>query len=191
MLSFENYIESITSALKNMKITDKSGQELNHEKGMLELCEAARRIKAVQGTLYFAGNGASAMMASHMATDFCKNGGIRSLTFNDVSLMTATGNDISYEDCFGMPLKWYSSPGDGLVTISSSGNSPNIIRAIEVANELGLLVITLSGMSPDNRLRKLGNLNFYVPADTYGFVESSHQILLHYWFDRFMEENNL
>ena len=191
MLSFENYIESIASSLKNMKITDKSGQELNQEKGMLELCEATRQIKAVQGTLYFAGNGASAMMASHMATDFCKNGGIRSLTFNDVSLMTATGNDISYEDCFGMPLKWYSSPGDGLVTISSSGNSPNIIRAIEVANELGLLVITLSGMSPDNRSRKLGDLNFYIPADTYGFVESSHQILLHYWFDRFMEESNL
>ena len=81
----------------------------------------------------------------------------------------------------------FADPGDVLVTISSSGNSPNIIRAIETASEMGLTVVTLSGMGPDNRSRGMGNLNFYIPADTYGAVEASHQVVLHGWLDRFME----
>ena len=189
MINFENYIASVTSYLKEMKVTAKDGQELGQEEGMSQWCEATRRIKISDAILYFVGNGGSAMMASHMAVDASKNGGIRSLAFNDVAFVTAISNDISYKDCFALPLKWFANPGDALVTISSSGNSPNIVRAIEVARDLQLMVITLSGMSPDNKSRKLGDLNFYIPADTYGIVESLHQVLLHCWLDKFMEEN--
>jgi D-sedoheptulose 7-phosphate isomerase len=101
--------------------------------------------------------------------------------------MTAVSNDIAYEECFAVPLKRFANPSDGLVTISSSGNSKNVIRAIETAKELKMKVITLSGMSPDNKSRKMGDLNFYIPADTYGIVEVNHQALLHCWLDRFME----
>ena len=88
-----------------------------------------------------------------------------------------------------MPLKRFANSGDILVTISSSGNSPNIIKAIEVARELGIKVVTISGMSPDNRSRTMGDLNFYIPGETYGIVETSHLVLLHCWLDKFIDES--
>jgi D-sedoheptulose 7-phosphate isomerase len=127
------------------------------------------------------------MMASHMAADGSKNGRFRALAFNDPALMTAIGNDISYDQVFSVPLRRYANPGDILVTISSSGNSPNVVAAIEAAKELGLKTITLSGMKEDNRCRQMGDLNFYVPGLTYGMAECSHQALLHCWLDIYME----
>jgi D-sedoheptulose 7-phosphate isomerase len=108
------------------------------------------------------------------------------MSFSDSAILTALGNDIGYDEVFATPLRWYGKAGDQLVTISSSGNSPNILRAIETARELGLSVVTLSGLRPDNKSRKLGDLNFYVPAKTYGIAESIHQVLLHLCIDRFM-----
>jgi D-sedoheptulose 7-phosphate isomerase len=96
------------------------------------------------------------------------------------------GNDLGYEEAFSAPLSWYASSGDRLVTISSSGNSPNILKTIEVARAKGMSVITFSGLKPDNASRKLGDLNFYIPAKTYGIVECAHQVLLHVWLDMFM-----
>ena len=70
-----------------------------------------------------------------------------------------------------------------VVAISSSGNSPNIIRAVHQAKELGGTVITISAMNEDNAIRKLGDLNFYVPAKTYGLAETAHAAILHFWMD--------
>jgi D-sedoheptulose 7-phosphate isomerase len=81
---------------------------------------------------------------------------------------------------------WFGEPGDLLATVSSSGNSPNVVNAIAAARKQGLKVITFSGMKPDNKSRRAGDLNFYVPASTYGIVECSHQVLLHAWLDCFM-----
>ena len=75
-----------------------------------------------------------------------------------------------------------------LVTISSSGNSPNIIKAIEAGKKKGAYVITFSGMKEDNKSRQLGDLNFYVPLDTYGLVESAHAVILHAALDCFLEK---
>ena len=108
------------------------------------------------------------------------------MSVSDSAMLTALGNDIGYEEVFSAPLRWYAEAGDQLITISSSGNSPNILRALEAARELGLSIVTLSGLRPDNSSRKLGDLNFYVPAKTYGIVESVHQVLLHLCLDRFM-----
>ena len=187
-MSFKDYLMSVASALEKTEVTDRKGNELDIEEGISRWCNITGKLKQSNATMYFVGNGASAMMASHMAADASKNGEFRSLAFNDAALMTAVSNDIAFEECFAMPLKRFADSQDVLITISSSGNSPNVIRAIEAASELGLKVITISGMSPDNRSRKMGDINFYVPGDTYGIVESSHQILLHCWLDRFMEE---
>jgi D-sedoheptulose 7-phosphate isomerase len=67
--------------------------------------------------------------------------------------------------------------------VSSSGNSANIVQAIESARKMGLTIVTMSGMASNNSSRALGDLNFWIPADTYGTVESSHQVLLHCWLD--------
>jgi D-sedoheptulose 7-phosphate isomerase len=74
-----------------------------------------------------------------------------------------------------------------LVTISSSGNSPNIISALHAAVQLGLVTVTISGMDGNNRSRRMGLLNFYVPATRYGLVEASHQVILHCWLDCYMD----
>jgi D-sedoheptulose 7-phosphate isomerase len=71
-----------------------------------------------------------------------------------------------------------------LVAISSSGRSPNILRAAREAANLGGLVVTLSAMKPDNPLRSLGAINFYVPSDSYGLAETSHTAILHFWVDQ-------
>lgn len=188
MIEFNTYFDSISAALKNLIITDSQGQSMDSEAGLVNWCRLTRKAKESNHTVFMIGNGASAMMASHMAADATKNGKIRCLAFNDPALMTAVSNDISYDECFAMPLSRFANTGDTLITISSSGNSPNIIKAIKTAKDMGLFVITLSGMKGDNRSRKMGDLNLYVPADTYGVVESSHQIILHCWLDRFIEE---
>jgi D-sedoheptulose 7-phosphate isomerase len=188
MITFNNYIKGIYDSLQAMIVTDNNGHKVKPDEGIAFWCNITKRVKNLNDVIFFIGNGASAMMAGHMAADASKNGGVRSLTFNDAALMTAISNDIAYEECFSMPLKRFANANDVLVTISSSGNSPNILRAIETARQLNVKVVTLSGMKADNQSRKIGDLNFYIPADTYGVVEASHQVLLHCWLDKFMEE---
>jgi D-sedoheptulose 7-phosphate isomerase len=187
MIDFHNYVDALRLALEKTEVTDNQLNSIETEDGLVHWLKMTRKLQISNQTLYFVGNGASAMMASHMAADASKNGNFRSLAFNDVALMTAVSNDIAYEECFAVPLNRFANKGDGLVTISSSGNSTNIIRAIETARDIDMGVITLSGMDPNNKSRKMGDINFYIPAHTYGIVEVNHQALLHCWLDRFME----
>ena len=122
-------------------------------------------------------------MASHFAADMAKNGGVRTMVFTDLSLLTAVANDFNYEDVYAEPLRWHMKRKDMVVAISSSGNSPNIVRAVVQAKRLGGTVITISAMIEDNSIRKLGDLNFYVSAKTYGLAETAHAAILHFWMD--------
>jgi len=188
MSLYQDYIKNLKSCLESVIVTQSDGSIFTVEDGLNAWCAITSQIMKSNNTMFFAGNGASAMMASHMAADSSKNGGFRALAFNDPALMTAIGNDIAYEQIFAVPLKRYADPGDILITISSSGNSPNIVAAIESAKEVGLKIITLSGMKEDNKSRQMGDFNFYVPCITYGMAECSHQVILHCWLDIFMEK---
>lgn len=134
-------------------------------------------------TVFLAGNGASASMASHFSADLANNARVRAEVFTDQSRITAIGNDIGFEHVFAEPIKRYSRVGDMFVAISSSGNSPNIIAAAKAALASGVFVVTLSGFREDNALRCLGMLNFYVSGSCYGLVESCHAVILHHWLD--------
>lgn len=134
-------------------------------------------------TLWFIGNGGSSSIASHMAIDYTKNGHIKSQAFNDVAAITCMGNDLGYENIFSQQLSYHIRNGDVLVAISSSGKSINILNAIKIAKDNNCKVVTFSGFSPDNPLRCLGNINFYVPYSEYGIVEISHLTLLHCMLD--------
>ncbi len=184
---YENYVSAFSAALAGLEITDKKGAPLDPEGAFADLCRRTHELRSSGKTQFMCGNGASAALSNHMALDWSKNAGVKTMSFSDSAILTALGNDVGYDEVFATPLRWYGQAGDQLVTISSSGNSPNILRALEVACELKLSVITLSGLRPDNKSRKLGDLNFYVPAKTYGVVESIHQVLLHLCIDRFME----
>ena len=129
------------------------------------------------------GNGGSAGVASHMAVDFWKNGGVRAMTFNDAPVLTCISNDYSYEEVFEVPIRQFANRGDIAICISSSGNSVNIRRGANAAQEMGCHVITCTGFKADNPLRSLGDLNFYVPSYSYGFVETLHQLIIHVILD--------
>jgi D-sedoheptulose 7-phosphate isomerase len=183
---YQSYVSSMDCALRCLKITDITGKSLSHDEGFDQLCTMTRKVGDNGRKQYLCGNGASAAFANHMALDWTKNGGIPTHSFSDSALLTATGNDLGYEEVFSAPLSWYAKPGDQLVAISSSGNSPNIVRTIRVAREKEMGVITFTGLKPDNACRALGDLNLYIPAKTYGIVECAHQILLHVWLDQYM-----
>jgi D-sedoheptulose 7-phosphate isomerase len=129
--------------------------------------------------LILVGNGGSAAIASHMAVDFTKNGGIRARALNDAATLTCFANDFGYENVFARQLEAYARKGDIVVIISSSGRSPNVLRTAVTANKLGLDSVRLTGMDPDNALRRGGRLNLYVPCGDYGLVELTHMALLH------------
>ena len=186
MSFYADYIGMVHRALCEVQVTDSNRKLLDREQGLTLWNEWTHELKKNNHTMYFVGNGASCTMASHMSADATKNGGIRAKTFNDQSLMTAIGNDIAYDEVFSFPLNRFGDEGDILVTISSSGNSPNIIKAIEVAVTKKIKVITLSGMKEDNKSRAMGDLNFWLPAPYYGVVESCHQVLLHSWLDNYL-----
>ena len=138
--------------------------------------------------LIIIGNGGSAAIAIHFLNDFVNASGIKTLDLFSPSLLTCIANDYGYENVFAKPIEMLASPGDVLFAISSSGKSPNIVRACELASAQKCNVITFSGFAPDNPLRKLGWLNFYVPSNHYGFVELSHQILINCILDLFVSK---
>ena len=185
---YKEYLNGVFGALENTHVTMQNNS-LGCEEGIAEWCERTKVTNRNSNNIYLIGNGASAMMASHMAADATKNGGLMAHAFNDSSLLTAVGNDIDFEEIFSYPIGRYAKEGDVLISISSSGNSKNIVKGIEKAIEKKMHVITLSGMGEDNAIRKMGHLNFYVPAATYGHVETAHQILLHCWLDKYCENN--
>jgi D-sedoheptulose 7-phosphate isomerase len=156
--------------------------------GIETACRLFQAVKKGHKKVIFIGNGGSAGIASHMAVDLWKNGGVKATAFNDSSLLTCLSNDFGYEHVFAKPIEAFADEGDLLVAISSSGNSPNILNGVAAARERGLKVITLSGFRPDNRLVSLGDLNFFVPSLEYGPVEVLHQFLCHYMLDVFIKE---
>lgn len=125
------------------------------------------------------GNGGSAAIASHGAIDCWKNGGIKSVAFNEGPLLTCIGNDFGYAAVFEKPIEMFAEQNDVLIAISSSGKSENILNGVRKAREKGCTTVTMSGFSPDNPLRTMGDINFYVPSNHYGHVELVHGILCH------------
>lgn len=145
-----------------------------------------RQAGARGNKLMLVGNGGSAAIASHMTVDFSKNAGIPAMAFNDAVMMSALGNDLGQDQVFAKPIAMYGKPDDVVLAISSSGNSDNIVEAVWSARNVGCQVITMSGFRPDNRLRKLGDLNLYIPSHEYGFVELTHLAFCHAIVDLLM-----
>ncbi len=173
------YFSTLSSLLEATEVTGANGQKFDFHAAVNRLMTQARSVNAAGKKLIFVGNGGSSTIASHMATDFSKNGNIRALALNDASMVTCLGNDFGYEWIFAKQIEYYAQPGDALYAISSSGRSPNILNAVAAGKKAGCAIITLSGFKPDNPLRQLGDLNFYIASDRYGFVEISHLTICH------------
>jgi len=179
----KSYIDELYMIVKDVELTDQQGKSLDYETTVFQILSILKNLKVTDNKLMFIGNGGSAAIASHMAVDYWKTAGIPALCFNEGSQLTCLGNDFGYEAVFEKPIEVFARPGDILIAVSSSGKSPNIIRGVEAAVRLGCRVITLSGFLPNNPLRSLGEFNFYCASTEYGFVELTHQIILHMLLD--------
>jgi D-sedoheptulose 7-phosphate isomerase len=145
-------------------------------------------LKQNKNRIFFFGNGASAAFANHMALDFSKNGKILSRSLSDSAMLTALANDYSYENAMLEYLKIEDITKDDLIiTISSSGNSPNILSVLNFCKENNIQTLALSGLKKDNTSILLADYSIYVPMKTYGMVECIHQIFLHLILDESMQ----
>jgi len=175
----QNYFLTLSDLLCRVEVTSKNGARVEFADAATSLMAAARAAHAAGNKLIFVGNGGSAAIASHMATDYSKNGGVRSLALNDGSMLTCLGNDLGFDRVFAKQIELHARAGDLMIAISSSGRSPNILNAVDAAEAAGCTIASMSGFTPDNPLRRRGAWNFYVASDRYGFVEIGHLTICH------------
>jgi D-sedoheptulose 7-phosphate isomerase len=181
----EAYFDDLATLAGRSEVTA-GGAERTFDQ-LLEWCTAILQpARDADAKILFVGNGGSAAIASHMATDYGKNGGYRTLAFNDPAALTCLSNDLGYEEVFAYPIERHARREDVVVAISSSGCSPNILRAADAATKAGCHILTLSGFEADNPLRQQGDWNVYLPSDSYGFVEIGHLTVLHAVLDAAM-----
>ena len=136
-------------------------------------------------TIFVAGNGGSASTASHFACDIVKGASyqrakrfkIMALTDN-LATITAYSNDVGYDCVFVEQMKNFAKPGDLFLAISGSGNSPNVVSAMDYANQHGLRTIAMTGRD-GGKLGPMANLNLHVPSPHMGRIEDAHLIMCH------------
>jgi len=135
--------------------------------------------------IFVCGNGGSAAIAEHLTCDHSKGISTNTKLFprtislvSNMSLITAIANDLSYDKIFGQQLVYLGNKGDILIVISSSGNSKNIIEAMEVAKALNMYVIALTGFDGGVAKTK-ADISLHVEKNNYGIVEDAHQALMH------------
>lgn len=186
-----SYLKELGEVFLKIEATDARGKKIPLEEGMEQAIGKIVQQANQRKKIIFIGNGGSAAISSHQAVDYWKNGGMRAIAFNDTSLLTCISNDYSYAEVFEKPIEMFADAGDVLIAISSSGKSENILRGAKKAKQMQCPIITMSGFKPDNPLRSLGELNFYVPAPTgaYGYVEIAHLTLCHCICDMIIARN--
>jgi D-sedoheptulose 7-phosphate isomerase len=159
-----------------------------------QLIRVLQKALAEDRQIFVFGNGGSAANASHFVTDLGKGSSdkigkrFRCLSLNDnVSWMTALGNDYCYEDIFVRQLSNFARAGDVVLVMSVSGNSPNAVRALEWSVQHGLTTIALVGKKR-GRLAELAEHVIVIDSEHYGRVEDAHMGICHMLCYAFMEK---
>lgn len=164
--------------------TREASATVDREK-LVQAAAILTKVYSAGGMVYSCGNGGSAAIANHLVCDHCKlvrtdttlTPRIVSLS-STIEMITAIGNDISYDEIFVYQLRTLAKPGDALITISSSGDSENVVRAAQWAKDNGIPVISMTGFS-GGRSAKIADVNLHVEAGNYGIIEDVHQSLMH------------
>lgn len=175
---FRQYAEELSSALNSEVL---AGLET-----ATQFVEAAYHDRQ---TIFVAGNGGSAATASHMTADFQKTTlgkipdqlpkRLRAIALSDnMPVVTAWGNDFHYDRIFAEQLRTLANPGDLLIVITASGNSPNIIAALEAAREIGVKTVGFLGFT-GGKAKALCDVSVVVPSENYGVIEDAHSIFMH------------
>ena len=184
-MKFDEYINTTSEVLS--KVDTK-----NIEKTVDVLYKAYLNSRMI----FFAGNGGSAAAASHFCEDLTKgtqpdlaaSKRFRGLSLVDnVPYITAMSNDEGYEYIFDQQLICYASPGDLLVCVSGSGNSKNVVRAVEWAKKNDLITVAITGYD-GGKIGALSDINLHVPSFDMGLVEGLHMVITHFITDRLREK---
>ena len=182
------YFQELATLFGRIEVAAIGAPSLTLTNGVLAASALIKDATALGRKVIFVGNGGSAAIASGMAIDYWRNGGMRAVAFNDAALLTCISNDFGYQHVFEKPVEMFSDRGDVLIAISSSGQSENILRGVEAGEKAGCRIVTLSGFARTNPLRELGDLRFYVPSDAYAHVELVHQAICDAIRDRIIAE---
>lgn len=177
------YLRSVHDLAMQVQASDAAGGVVPFDAAMADTVELITSLRDDGRKVLLIGNGGSAAVVAHMHVDLCNAGRTRALLFNDIPMLTATSNDHGYGAVFERPGTLWADEGDVLIAVSSSGRSENILRAVTACAERGCRAVTFTGFAPDNPLRRLGCLNFWVPAHAYGAVELVHSTLAHFITD--------
>jgi len=176
---FAEYADGYLSRLGEVLGGISAGEVEALVKVLLDTRECGRSI-------FFAGNGGSAATSSHFANDLSIGTRQSSKPFRVISLcdnlatLTALGNDYGYEQIFSKQISVYGNEGDALVTVSASGNSPNLVRAVEVAKAKGIVTVAITAFD-GGILKQIADLSVHVPTKQgeYGPAEDAHLVLDH------------
>jgi D-sedoheptulose 7-phosphate isomerase len=167
---FNKYINNFSKLLN---------QQLNYTEELIDIRKILLNIKKNKKKVMIFGNGGSASIANHFATDLTKFARVRSVVCNESNLITCLANDYGFENWIKKSIEFYGDKGDCLIIISSSGQSKNIINAcIQAKKSKFSSIITLTGFKKNNPVKKLGNINLWINSNSYNYVENIHQILL-------------
>ena len=158
LLSEKNLVQDIKKIKNSFLITKKKG-----------------------GKVIFFGNGGSAATCNHVSVDLTKNAKLKSINYNDPSMITCFANDYGFDQWIKKTLEFYCNKKKDLVVfISVSGNSPNLVNAAKWCKSKNVPLITLTGYSKDNKIKKINKkgLNIWVNSKSYNKVEIMHHIIL-------------
>jgi D-sedoheptulose 7-phosphate isomerase len=175
-----DYVRTLSELLLQVVVSDLAGATLSLEEGAARAIEMIIEVKSASRKVMLGGNGGSAAIVSHVQNDLSESSAVRAMVFTEEPVLTARANDHGYGSVFERPIDLWAETGDLMVTVSSSGQSDNILRALHVAREKHCSLMTFSGFKPDNPSRSLGDLNFYVPSSVYAYVETAHMALIHF-----------
>ena len=179
---FTSYLDNFANALRGTQVT-RGTDPISQDDAFSEIIQQFNAVRLAQKNIYLIGNGGSSGIISHTAIDLLNVCRMRAQPLTDNSMLTCMANDYGYPNVFSQPLSTLFTEGDALIAVSSSGKSPNIVNAANLAMERQGVVVTLSGFKADNPLRQAGRYNFWLEADNYGVVEIGHSLLLHHLTD--------
>ena len=185
MESWREYIDTLTAGMERLEATTADGAVLSAADAFARWVEMTHAADVAGQSIYIVGNGGSASTASHMAADLSRAAletdglplNCRCLS-DSMAIVSAWGNDVGFDSVFERQLTQLVEPGDVLVAISASGNSPNILAAVELARERGAYVLGFSGFG-GGLLAKMADVAVVVESSEYGPVEDLHLLLNH------------
>ena len=174
----KNELKFLDKYFKDFKnLVDSNNNEI--KKKLINLKKILINARKNKKKIIIFGNGGSASIASHFSVDLTKNAKIRCVNCNEADLITCFSNDYGYEHWIEMAINYFGDKNDVLIAISSSGKSKNIINACTAAKKKKFSkIITLTGHSIKNPIKKLGNINLWVNSKAYNKIENIHQFWL-------------